>query len=78
MTPLGFGQICVFKVVVLYLLGASKRFTMMGKNCWPELVGVKGEKAVKIIEAENPAVMAAYIVIIGESNVPFDFRCDRV
>ncbi|WOL16899.1 inhibitor of trypsin and hageman factor-like [Canna indica] len=48
-----------------------------GKSSWPELVGVEGEKAVKIIEEQNPTV-TAQIVIIGVSIVTPDFRCDRV
>ncbi|KAG6499609.1 hypothetical protein ZIOFF_039399 [Zingiber officinale] len=48
----------------------------LGKNSWPELVGVNGNKAVTIIEKENPNV-DAIIVLIGSIVTP-DFRCDRV
>ncbi|EHA8591595.1 Glu S.griseus protease inhibitor, partial [Cocos nucifera] len=47
-----------------------------GKSSWPELVGVKGKEAEKIIEKENPAV-DAIIVTVGDV-VTGDFRCDRV
>ncbi|KAG6495684.1 hypothetical protein ZIOFF_043510 [Zingiber officinale] len=48
-----------------------------GKSSWPELVGVNGNKAVTIIEKENPNV-EAIVVVIGRDNVTTDFRCDRV
>ncbi|KAG6495635.1 hypothetical protein ZIOFF_043461 [Zingiber officinale] len=47
----------------------------VGKSSWPELVGVNGNKAVTIIEKENPNV-DAITVLIG-SFVTQDFRCDR-
>ncbi|KAG6582360.1 hypothetical protein SDJN03_22362, partial [Cucurbita argyrosperma subsp. sororia] len=47
-----------------------------GKSSWPELVGKVGKDAEKIIEKENPLVDA--IIVDEGSNVPFDFRCDRV
>ncbi|EXB55550.1 Glu S.griseus protease inhibitor [Morus notabilis] len=47
-----------------------------GKNSWPELVGVQGEVAEKIIEKENPAVDA--IIVTEGSVVTADYRCDRV
>lgn len=48
----------------------------IGKSSWPELVGVTGDVAVKIIEKENRYVNA---VIVEEGTfVTQDFRCDRV
>ncbi|XP_010932900.1 glu S.griseus protease inhibitor-like [Elaeis guineensis] len=47
-----------------------------GKSSWPELVGVNGKEAEKIIEKENPAV-DAIIVMVGESVV-LNFSCERV
>ncbi|KAJ0982289.1 hypothetical protein J5N97_010544 [Dioscorea zingiberensis] len=47
-----------------------------GKSCWPELVGVEGEKAVHIIEKENEHVDA--MTVKEGSIVTTDFRCDRV
>ncbi|CAK9170974.1 unnamed protein product, partial [Ilex paraguariensis] len=46
------------------------------KSSWPELVGVKGETAVTIIEGENPLVTG--IIVPEGSAVIQDFRCDRV
>ncbi|KAG6499618.1 hypothetical protein ZIOFF_039408 [Zingiber officinale] len=43
-----------------------------GKNSWPELVGVNGDKAVTIIEKENPNV-GAKIVVIGRDPMTKDF-----
>ncbi|KAG6495685.1 hypothetical protein ZIOFF_043511 [Zingiber officinale] len=47
-----------------------------GKSSWPELVGVNGNKAVTIIEKENPNV-EAITVLIGSPTTK-DFRCNRV
>ncbi|CAK9146379.1 unnamed protein product [Ilex paraguariensis] len=47
-----------------------------GKGSWPELVGVKGETAVAIIERENPLVTA--IIVPEGSSIILDVRCDRV
>ncbi|KAH7665681.1 Proteinase inhibitor I13 potato inhibitor I protein [Dioscorea alata] len=47
-----------------------------GKSCWPELLGVKGEKAVTTIEEDNDQVKA--IIVEDGSVVTKDFRCDRV
>ncbi|KAA8527724.1 hypothetical protein F0562_035407 [Nyssa sinensis] len=47
-----------------------------GKSSWPELVGAKGETAVKTIEKENHKVNAE-IVLEGSPGTA-DFRCDRV
>ncbi|XP_008777397.2 glu S.griseus protease inhibitor-like [Phoenix dactylifera] len=47
-----------------------------GKSSWPELVGVEGKEAAKIIERENPAVNAI-IVTVGESVIQ-NFLCGRV
>ncbi|KAK4586178.1 hypothetical protein RGQ29_023397 [Quercus rubra] len=50
----------------------------VGKNSWPELVGVQGTVAEATIERENPSVDA--IIVEERSVVPQDFRarCDRV
>ncbi|KAL0395247.1 UNVERIFIED_CONTAM: Wound-induced proteinase inhibitor 1 [Sesamum latifolium] len=48
-----------------------------GKNSWPELVGVSGEIAVKIIEEENSFV-TAIIVPPSQTIIGGPFRCDRV
>ncbi|KAM0937609.1 putative proteinase inhibitor I13, potato inhibitor I [Dioscorea sansibarensis] len=47
-----------------------------GKSSWPELLGVEGNKAVRIIEKENDHVKA--IIVKEGSMVTQDFRCDRV
>lgn len=47
-----------------------------GKSSWPELVGVKGQRAVATIEKENPRV-EAIIVLVGQL-VTYDVRYDRV
>ena len=47
-----------------------------GKSSWPELVGVEGKVAEATIQRENSLVDA--IIVPEGSNVPFDFRCDRV
>lgn len=49
---------------------------IVGKNSWPELLGVDGGKAVAIIEKENTLVTA---IIVPEGSVVIqDFRCNRV
>ncbi|KAL1549006.1 hypothetical protein AAHA92_17163 [Salvia divinorum] len=48
-----------------------------GKDSWPELLGVSGKKAVKVIEKENPLVNAI-IVPPTQTILPSDYRCDRV
>ncbi|KAA8527720.1 hypothetical protein F0562_035411 [Nyssa sinensis] len=47
-----------------------------GKSSWPELVGAKGETAVKTIEKENHKVNAQ--IVLDGTPVTADFRCDRV
>ncbi|KAJ6931273.1 hypothetical protein NC652_014688 [Populus alba x Populus x berolinensis] len=47
-----------------------------GKSSWPELVGINGEAAAKIIESENPKVRVS---IVEEGMVVTqEIRCDRV
>ncbi|KAJ8749462.1 hypothetical protein K2173_025657 [Erythroxylum novogranatense] len=48
-----------------------------GKSSWPELVGINGEVAVKIIAKENPKIESVSIVKEG-MMVTMDYRCDRV
>lgn len=57
----------------------SELFLMVcvGKDSWPELVGVSGEEAAKVIEKENSFVNAI-IVPPTQSFIPSDYRCDRV
>ncbi|KAI5649400.1 hypothetical protein M9H77_35405 [Catharanthus roseus] len=47
-----------------------------GKSAWPELLGTNGEKAIAIIQSQNPAVIA--VLVPEDSDVTGDFRCDRV
>ncbi|KAI5571423.1 hypothetical protein POPTR_011G110100v4 [Populus trichocarpa] len=47
-----------------------------GKSSWPELVGINGEVAAKIIVRENPKVRAG--IVKEGMMVTMDFRCDRV
>ncbi|OWF37051.1 Proteinase inhibitor [Mizuhopecten yessoensis] len=48
----------------------------LGKDSWPELMGVCGREAAKTIEKENCLVNA---LIWGENQpTTKDFRCDRV
>ena len=49
----------------------------IGKDSWPELVGVSGEEAVKVIQKENPFVNGI-IVPPTQSFIPSDYRCGRV
>ncbi|KAF3782637.1 Wound-induced proteinase inhibitor 1 [Nymphaea thermarum] len=48
-----------------------------GKSYWLELVGMDGQVAPPIIEAQNPYVKDVPIVKEG-SIVLMDYRCDRV
>ncbi|OWM66758.1 hypothetical protein CDL15_Pgr010410 [Punica granatum] len=47
-----------------------------GKNCWPELYGTSGEKALAVIKRENPMVQA-FIVKKGTAVI-LNYCCDRV
>ncbi|OWF37035.1 Glu S.griseus protease inhibitor [Mizuhopecten yessoensis] len=47
-----------------------------GKYSWPELVGVSGEVAVKVIEKEN-SLVTAFILPINQP-VGGPFFCNRV
>ncbi|OWF37050.1 Glu S.griseus protease inhibitor [Mizuhopecten yessoensis] len=47
-----------------------------GKESWPELVGVSGEEAVKVIEEENSFVTAIIVSIYQPVVGPF--ICSRV
>ncbi|KAF9608940.1 hypothetical protein IFM89_012108 [Coptis chinensis] len=48
----------------------------MGKQMWPEMLGIRGEVAAARIRRQSPYVQ---VVIISEGvYVPMDFRCDRV
>nr|ABP01767.1 ptoteinase inhibitor 2 [Salvia miltiorrhiza] len=48
----------------------------IGKDSWPELVGVCGREAAKVISEENSLVNP---LIWGENQpITRDFRCDRV
>lgn len=49
---------------------------IVGKSAWPELLGTNGEKAIAIIQSQNPAVIA--VLVPEDSDVTGDFRCDRV
>ncbi|TXG72223.1 hypothetical protein EZV62_000802 [Acer yangbiense] len=48
----------------------------IGKDSWPELVGVQGEEAAATIERENPTV-SALILLEGSIVLPM-FLCTRV
>ncbi|PIA45265.1 hypothetical protein AQUCO_01700658v1 [Aquilegia coerulea] len=48
----------------------------LGKETWPELLGVPGKVAVKIINKENPKVSVS--IVEEGMMVTMDFRCDRV
>ncbi|KAG8653970.1 hypothetical protein MANES_05G086324v8 [Manihot esculenta] len=48
----------------------------LGKNAWPELVGIDGNCAAAIIEKENKHVKA--IVLKDGTPVTGDFSCGRV
>ncbi|RHN80084.1 putative proteinase inhibitor I13, potato inhibitor I [Medicago truncatula] len=48
----------------------------LGKNEWPEVVGMDGDEAVEKIERENHRVNA--IVVPEGSLVPMNFKCTRV
>ncbi|KAJ6998549.1 hypothetical protein D5086_011440 [Populus alba] len=47
-----------------------------GKSSWPELVGINGEAAAKIIESENPKVRVS--IVEEGMMVTQEIRCDRV
>lgn len=46
-----------------------------GKLFWPELVGMKGEEAAKIIKQENPHVNP---IVWDKEFTPGNFNCYRV
>ncbi|KAI3938728.1 hypothetical protein MKW98_011880 [Papaver atlanticum] len=48
-----------------------------GKSSWPELVGCNGDTAAATIKRENDNIVNA-IVVLEETSVTDDFRCDRV
>ncbi|KAF5193070.1 Protease inhibitor hpi [Thalictrum thalictroides] len=48
----------------------------MGKEMWPELLGVHGEVAAAKIRRENRNIVVA--IIQEGMYVTMDFRCDRV
>ena len=48
----------------------------IGKESWPELVGMNGKQVETIIEKENPRVDA--IIVEEGSSVIGDFLCNRV
>ena len=47
-----------------------------GKSSWPELVGINGEAAAKIIKSENPKVRVS--IVEEGMMVSQEIRCDRV
>ncbi|KAF5193069.1 Glu S.griseus protease inhibitor [Thalictrum thalictroides] len=47
-----------------------------GKGIWPELLGVRGKVAVKVINKENPKLSVS--IVEEGMMVTMDFRCDRV
>lgn len=49
----------------------------LGKNVWPELVGIKATIAKHIIKKDNPNVERVETILAG-SGVTEDLRCDRV
>jgi len=49
----------------------------VGKQFWPELIGVPTKLAKEIIEKENPSINDVPIILNG-TPVPADFRCNRV
>jgi hypothetical protein len=49
---------------------------IVGKESWPELVGINGDAAVQIIIGENSRVSAS--TVPEDAVVTTDFRCDRV
>jgi len=48
----------------------------VGKQTWPELVGVPTGVAIRIIEEQNPFVTVQEVP--EDTAVTTDFRCDRV
>ncbi|XP_031473024.1 inhibitor of trypsin and hageman factor-like [Nymphaea colorata] len=65
-------------LLFFFLLSASSMAQdCKGKSSWPELVGMQGQVAPPIIQAENPDVKEVDIVKEG-TFVITDFRCDRV
>ncbi|WP_017593962.1 serine protease inhibitor [Nocardiopsis potens] len=48
----------------------------IGKQSWPELVGVPTDIAIRTIEEQNPFVTA--LEVPEDTAVTTDFRCDRV
>ncbi|KAL1549007.1 hypothetical protein AAHA92_17164 [Salvia divinorum] len=47
-----------------------------GKDSWPELVGLSGLEAVKVIEEENSLVTA--IIVLPGQPIIGNFSCARV
>lgn len=52
-------------------------FCLLGKNMWPELVGIKARIAEHIIKKDNSNVERVETHLAG-SGVTEDLRCDRV
>ncbi|KAE9619175.1 hypothetical protein Lal_00047812 [Lupinus albus] len=48
-----------------------------GKSSWPELVGVKGEVAARVIKKENPLVVEVRILHENSYVIPY-LKCNRV
>lgn len=54
----------------------SSPCTVQGKNAWPELLGQNVEKAVSIIQKENPSLRP--VVLNISQDVPDPVDCTRV
>nr|AFM78317.1 proteinase inhibitor [Nicotiana tabacum] len=54
----------------------SSPCTVQGKSAWPELLGQNVDKAVSIIQKENPNLHA--VVLNISQNVPETVDCTRV
>ncbi|OWM66761.1 hypothetical protein CDL15_Pgr010413 [Punica granatum] len=59
--------------MVFCILGKTR---CPGKNCWPELYGTIGEKALAVIKRENPMVLP--LIVKEGTPVIMDYCCDRV
>ncbi|XP_006346444.1 protease inhibitor HPI-like [Solanum tuberosum] len=56
----------------------SSTCTVQGKTAWPELLGQNVEKAVSIIEKENPTVRPVVLNISQNIPDPDPVDCTRV
>ncbi|KAF9682981.1 hypothetical protein SADUNF_Sadunf05G0164600 [Salix dunnii] len=73
--PLAFAKIDNASKSILYT-APTFQLRDNGKSSWPELVGINGEVAAKIIAGENPKVRVS--IVEEGMMVTMEISCDRV